>query len=371
MKVLSVLNPSLKDYKISGAALLGIHLGNYMNKNFENVQVDFIANEEVKNLLDPITRVYTPEYKSRSVISDTIKYAVEVYKSGGYDTMHIHIHQMSVLSAIQQYIPDYIKVVYTQHTSTILGRFSLGYRDSARYLSTERKNIKIIMPSFALKNIWKEYTDLTDSELKNVMVIRNGVVTNEYAPYENTDRLFACGRIDPNKKMLEIAEWCVDYKHPITIVGDFGVGSMKVSDDLKNYYADFMSVCINNKDIINWVRYMSNEDIRNTLLESKACVSFSAKESFALIVAESMSVDTPVFCIEEDAICELLGENYPGIVYRKDLYRKSQKSREKIIEDVYKRFENSIGECSQIVRDRFEELGLSIEMCSKFYYEIY
>lgn len=335
MKILSVLNPSLNDYKTSGAALLGINIGNYINSSTNN-KVDFIASKFIENLLTVDTEVYIIEYNKRSVVSDTIKEAVNIFKSKNYDIMHIHIHQMSVLSAIEQYIPECIPVVYTQHTSTILGRFSLGYRDSAKYLSRDRKNIAIIMPSYSLKSIWEKYTGLNSDELDNVFVIRNGVIEYNILNDTKDDSLFACGRIDPNKKILEIVNWCLNYNHKITVVGDIGFGAMKVSDNNIRYYDNFKDLVENNKNIITWIPYASNEDIRKMLSTSFACISFAAKESFALIVAESMSVGTPVFYIEENAIDELLDENCSVRVDNKSLYNKRLRERKNHREHVSK-----------------------------------
>lgn len=373
MKILSVLNPTLDDYKISGAALFGINLGEYLNNNYGGVQVDYIASGSIADFVGTEPVLYWPKVRKSRAVSDTIAYAVNVFRENNYDVMHIHLHQMSVLASICKLIPKDIPVVYTQHSSTILGRFSLGYRDSARELSqcNDRK-IKIVCPSMSMVDIWEEYIE--DSNHPNVVMIRNGIKDVHTGLSNRNDTYISCGRIDPNKGMLEVAKLCVSCNRKVILIGSLGMGSMKISDDAKKYYDDFVYICEKNKDIITWYEYLSNEKIRELMSMSKAYISMSKKESFGLTVAEAMSTGLPVLFYEEDAIAELNDSTTAVMIPKSDLSRKSEPKRLAIYEKYLKLLEMEISEgiiTSDNVTRRSLLNGTNMRECAANYMKQY
>lgn len=383
MKVLSILNPSLDDYKISGAALLGINIGEYMNHNIEDVEVDYIASSAIYSLLDRdktcyhSPKVFTPNFGKRNIVKDTIEYSLKIFSENNYDVMHIHLHQMSVLSAIENIIPYNIPVVYTQHSSTILGRFSLGYRPDAYKLSSdENRKIKIVCPSDSMKEIWKEYIE-SSNDANNVVLIRNGINTiSSESSKDLSERngYISCGRIDPNKGMLEVARFCVKYSHKITLVGSLGMGSMKIGEAQLNYYNEFVDLVKNNSDILEWKEYVPNSVLIKMMSKARGYISMSNKESFGLTVAEAMSVGTPVLYLQENAISEITNENSSVMIPRDKLYRKKFSSRLPVFEDCYNLLEDKINSkviTSESVKKCFNDMQLSIGDCSRNYVELY
>ena len=380
MKILSVLNPSLDDYKISGAALLGINLGEYINHNEDNITVDYVASSAIYPFLYSDAKVFTPKLLSkRSVVRDTVEFATNIFYEFGYDIMHIHLHQMSVLESIRN-MPKDIPVVYTQHSSTILGRFSLGYRPAAHYLSTTTdRKIKIVCPSITMMQIWYEYNEAHDSDFyNNVCVIKNGInlYSNIYpgdVTLKNRDYYVSCGRIDPNKGMLEVAKFCSEYNHNVILIGSLGMGSMKINDVQKKYYEDFTDLVRKSKNI-DWYDYLPNRDIRTIMAEARGYISFSNKESFGLTVAEAMSVGTPILYLEDDAISEITSNSSSERIRRDELYRKKFNSRLSIFEDHYNNLERRINNeevTVDTVIDNFNNKELSIMDCSKNYIKLY
>lgn len=385
MKILSVLNPSLDDYKLSGAALLGINLGEYFNHNNDDISVDYIASNAIYDLLDNIytcyhnPKIYKMFSTKRNIIKNTIEYAIKIFRDNKYDIIHIHLHQMSVINAIYDIIPNDIPVVYTQHTSTISGRFSLGYRDKAYKLSCSTdRNIKIICPSYSMYNIWKEYikTEGDIDNIKNVSVIRNGICS-----YKEPDNSFnidkpyyiSCGRIDPNKGMLEIAKFCELYNHKILLIGDFKMGTMKLGDSQKKYYNEFIEI-VNNSTCIKWIPYVTNQQLLYLISNSKGYLCMSKKESFGLTIAESLSVGTPILYIEEDALKEICNDKSSVMIPSEELYRKQSKSRLAVYEKYFNIFCNKIDSneiTRDIVKQQFHNLELSIRDCANNYSKLY
>lgn len=411
LKVLSVLNPSLDDYKISGAASFGIKLGLEMI-NSENIsKLGFIANidsfyEYVNSIYDesnkyPVVdntniKVHNISFSKRSVVRDTIKEAVNIFNKNDYDIIHIHIHQMSVLSSIYKYIPDYIPVVYTQHTSTIMGRFSRGYIDDAYNLSIHSKNVKIVCPSYSMKNIWMDYIfqvdksrdnydelmELYTDRVENVEVIRNGILDNDNIelvdPRDKKGKCISVGRIDPNKGMLEVARFCVDNNHPVVLIGDSGMGSLKMNDSQREYYDNFVNICNENSNIITWYKYLDNSEVRKKMSESDVYISFSNKESFSLVTAESLSVGTPILYLEENAVKEIAGTHESMMIKKSSISRKRWKTKSSIYEEYFQLQQNNIHSIRDVesnyprmVRDRFLRLGLGIDRCSENYLQLY
>lgn len=383
MKILSVLNPSLDDYKISGAALLGINLGEYINHNIDGVEVDYVASSALHSLLDRdensrFVKVFIPELSKRNIVKDTIKYSINKFYEDHYDVLHIHLHQMSVISAIAELIPTDIPVVYTQHSSTILGRFSLGYRPDAYKLSSDSdRKIKIVCPSLSMKKIWQEYIE-SDEDMRNVTVIRNGIntISSEFpiTPLGKRDHYISCGRIDPNKGMLEVAKFCVKYGHKITLVGSLGMGSMKIGEAQQKYYDDFVNLVNNNSDILKWFEYVPNTVLIKMMSRAKGYISMSNKESFGLTVAEAMSVGTPVLYLEEQAVSEITDKNSSIMIPRDALYRKTFEKRLPVFEECFRVFESKIDSgliTVDSVQNNFHLKGLSIGDCARNYIKLY
>lgn len=383
MKILSILNPSLDDYKISGAALLGINVGEYINHNIHGVEVDYVASSAIYSLLDRgdsdshSPEVFIPSFGKKNIVRDTIEYSVKVFLENNYDVMHIHLHQMSVLSAIENIIPKDIPVVYTQHSSTILGRFSLGYRPDAYKLSSDRnRKIKIVCPSESMKRIWEEYIENSDNA-NNVVVIRNGINTissESVKSLSERNGYISCGRIDPNKGMLEVAKFCVEYGHKITLVGSLGMGSMKIGESQLNYYNEFLDLVDHNSDILEWKEYVPNSVLIKMMSKARGYISMSNKESFGLTVAEAMSVGTPVLYLQENAISEITNDSSSVMIPRDKLYRKKFSSRLPVFEDCYNLLEDKINSnivTSESVKAYFNNMQLSIGDCSRNYVELY
>lgn len=376
MRVLSVLNPSLKDYNISGAALQAINLGNELVKN--GIDVDYIASDAICEFIGDKSSIYkVPDIGKRGVIKKALEYAVKIYKSGNYDIMHVNIHQMSVLDAIVNFIPDYINVVYTQHTSTILGRFSLGYRESARILSSSlsRKNCTMVMPSQYMVKVWEEYTGNKISDMDNVQVIYNG--TRDYfngkLKYDREDMYVTCGRIDPNKRIFELAEFCDRKKLPLTVVGSLGMGTLKISDSNMEYYRKFLDI-VNNSKYIKHIQYMPNMEVVEIISKARGYITFSKQESFGLTVAEAMSVGTPVFYIEGDsAISEIYDSNETSNVIG-DMKRKSLNKKHEMMYLAFQKLgfldNPSISKINKI-RERYESLNLSQSSCALSYIDLF
>lgn len=371
MKLLFVLNPCLDDYNISGAALQAINLGNSLSSI--GFQVDYIANECIRNMIDnKLSNLYTIDnINKRGAIRKTLEYAVEIYNSGSYDIMHINIHQMSVLDAIVDIVPDYVNIVYTQHTSTILGRFSFGYRESARILSKSRtrKKCKIVMPSKYMIKVWEKYTGLSSSEMDNVVCIYNG--TNDHMKnlsYERENFYVTCGRIDPNKRIVELTEFCSRYKIPLIVIGSLGFGTLKVSESAMEYYNKFLEM-VDNK-YIKYIKYLSNDKVIDLISRARGYITFSKQESFGLTVAESMSVGTPVFYIEnESAISELYDDNETAMIIG-DMKRKSKNNKQEMIYTAFKKIgflDNPSIDKIDSIRERYEKLNLSRESSAKNY----
>lgn len=387
MKILSVLNPLLSDYKISGASMLGINLGVEMAN--QGHQVDFIANKDVlSNLLrelkcyDRVNILPEPEIKSKGKsIQEIIKYATDQYYERDYDVMHIHLHQMSVLSNICKIVPKDARTVYTQHTSTILGRFSLGYRDYARELSQDvDRKISIVMPSSSMLDIWKEYLE-TDSGLINVSVINNGVsldynyIDNELSR-EQEGRYIACGRLDPNKGILEIAKVFAKNKLPITIIGDRSKGTLKESESDDRYFNEFMEI-VNNNDNIKWVKQVNHDELMSMFKKSKGFISFSRKESSSLVTIEAEINRIPIFYLEENAVNEVIetcNKNFCGVysmmVSRDELYRKRESSRIEIINKKFEEFDKVVSS-SESDNRKLVNFPYDIKECAKNYIKIY
>lgn len=387
MKILSILNPLLSDYKISGASMLGINLAIEMSN--QGHQVDFIANKEIlSNLLrelkcyDKVNILPEPEIKSKSKsIQEIIKYATDKYYEGNYDVMHIHLHQMSVLSNICKIIPKGARTVYTQHTSTILGRFSLGYRDFARELSqdTSRK-ISIVMPSNSMLDIWKEYLE-TDSGLVNVSVINNGVsldynyIDNELSR-EQEGRYIACGRLDPNKGILEVAKVFAENKLPITIIGDRSKGTLKESESDDKYVNEFLDI-VNKNSNIKWIKQVNHDELMSMFKKSKGFISFSKKESSSLVTIEAEINRIPIFYLEENAVNEVIdtcnNSNcgvYSTMVSRDELYRKRESSRIDIINNKFKEFDSKVNSLDRN-NSKLVNFPYDIKECAKNYIKIY
>ena len=379
MNILFVLNPSLHDYKYSGAAINAVTLARELSKNEEN-KIGIICSSSITELdTGNVTLHIIDTDSKRNVISNTIKEALNIYESFNYDVIHIHIHQMSVLKHIYEIIPDYIPVVYTQHSSTILGRFSLGYRPFALELSEDtNRNIRIICPSNEMFNIWTKYTEVNDcSDLKNVRIIRHGIDTyqemNNLKDLRECNRFISCGRIDPNKGMLELARFCERYYVPITLIGTLGMGTMKPNINAIKYYEEFVDIC-NRCPCIEWIEYISNYDLRKLMSMSKGYISFSKKESFGLTVSEALSVGTPIMYIEDKALSELCNNSNSSIITKESIYRKSRNSREEIAMEALEKLRYDIVKQNitrNSVIDTFMKLGLSIKDSANKYLEVY
>jgi glycosyltransferase involved in cell wall biosynthesis len=379
MKVLSVLNPILDDYAFAGTAVQAISLGKELKRR--GIQVDYVANKCIYELIskDEIeSKVYVPEnIGKRNVIKKTIEYACNIYKSGNYDIMHINIQQMSVLDSIVNLIPEYVNVVYTQHTSTILGRFSLGYRNSANYLSTNRKNCRIVMVSKYMRDkVWTEYTGIKDiNDMKNVRVIYSGVEDLKFDDYYSgrTDTYLSVGRIDPNKRMKELAEFCNEYGIKVKIVGNFAMGTVKPSDDVIKYYEEFKDVCKNSK-YVEWIKYLPHDEVISEMRKSKGYFCFSRQESGSLTTIEALSTGTPVFYIEKGSVMEeLVDDGYISSLIQ-DTHRKKWSTKMVIYYEAFKKFENMIENNPNAyisAKKRFELLGLSLENSADNYIKLY
>lgn len=382
MKILSVLNPVLDDYNISGAARLSINLANHIDTT--DSVVDFVANPCIIDMIPEKSKVYTPEIKSKSrYMKDIISYVVDIFQNMKYDILHIHIHQMSVLSHINESIPKNIPVVYTQHSSTILGRFSLGYRDSARELSTcKDRNIALVMPSNAMKDIWTEY--IGTDYIPNVHTIMNAISDSPscitYRDISKCRRYFSCGRIDPNKGMLEVAQLCIKTRTPIIIVGDYGVGTLKANSLQENYYRNFIETVSNNRDIITWVKSLPNESIRRIMAKSRGYISLSNKESFGLTVAESLSVGTPIIYLEDKALNEVIDSasnhnpcSVSTMISRDSIYRRGVTTRFEIYAGAINKNEEMIrnGYSRDNIISSFKNSPMTIANCSDNYMNLY
>lgn len=378
MRILNVLHPLLDDYQVSGSALLGISIGEYLNKNYEDITVDYIASSALKDIIssDSKASIYTPDYirKSRAIL-DTIEYTKSIFESKKYDIIHINISQMSVLSAIDRLLKG-IPVVYTQHTASILGRFSLNYRDNAKSLSNGNPLTRIVCPSNSMLKIWEQYISSTKHD--NVLVIRNGI--KEYShlkreiPSKDCDTYISVGRLEPCKGMLEIAELCDKYNHKIIMVAGESQGTMTITEELQEYFDRFDEICERRKDIITRYYYLPNEEIRRLMMKSKGYISLSKLESYGLAVAEAVASGTPLFYLEEAATKEFTAEDTSLMIPKSEIYRKSHNKVIDIYEKYLKEFESKINSgiiTNQKVLDYSKTLKLSVKDCSEQYLDLY
>lgn len=374
MKVLSVLNPILDDYNESGVSNLAINLGNVINKADNNIEVDFVGN----NILYKYKmnrKIYVPDNINRSrYIKDTISYVVDIFNEYKYDVLHIHISQMSVLNSILTIIPDHIPVIYTQHTSTISGRGSLGYADSARELSqSSSKNVKIVCPSNSMVNIWSKY--IKSDKLDNVIMIRNGI--NTYSDIQiqeqddRTDKYISCARIEDNKGMLDVAHTLKYTDKRGILVGDYIVGNLYKTSSSDIYYKNFLDTLTNK---IDYHKTLSNHDVVKLMSTSKGYISMANIESFGLVIAEAMSVGTPILYLEESAISELVDNSMSMMIPKSEIYRKHRNNRTAILSNYLLEFDRLIYS-KDITTDntlkRFRNMKLTIEDCAENYINLY
>lgn len=376
MKILYVLNPALEDYRISGAAMLPINLSKTLVKCHPDVEIGFVGSYLLYELLeDSNFKIYTPEVRKSRSILDTIEYVRNLYISEGYDIIHIHIAQMSVFSAINKLLSD-LPVVYTQHNAGISGRFSLPYREPARLLSCS-ESARVILPSESMMKIWEDYIETTSHP--STQVIKNGIpsypeLRDESLPLNECSNYISVGRLEPSKGMAEIAELCVKYRHPITLVAGYSVGTVKLSEDMKAYIDRFDKVCKDNPDIITRYEYLPNYELRRLMVKSRGYLSLSTLESYGLAAAESIMSGLPVIFYEEEATKEFSLNGNSIMIPRKETYRKTYLTKLEIYEKYLQEYENCISS-GNITREKVYEtskdLKLSIEDCADSYYRTY
>lgn len=377
MKVLNVLHPLLEDYQIAGSAILGVSLGETLYKNY-GVEVDYVASEKLYSMLDKDrwSHVYVPENIRKSRCSqDTMKYVIDLFDKGNYDIIHNNIAQMSIVSALDTLAGDR-PVVHTQHTSSILGRFSLNYRPSAKNLS-KKKTVRVVCPSERMKKLWFDYIEDT-SDTSSVVVIKNGITMypdlKRTTLSKDSDTYISVGRIEPPKHLLDLVKFCDLYNHKIILVCGESVGTMKVTDGLQGYIDEFKEVCNRRSDIITLYGKLPNHEVRRLMYDCKGYFTLSDDESFGLAAAEATLSGLPLLFREEDATKEFASDKTSVMIPSKDLYRKSERGRYEVFEKYVQEFEESVNNgtiTNDKVFDYSKTLGLTIDDCADNYMKLY
>ena len=364
----------LDDYLTTGSTVFGINLGEEVNKLNNDVIVDYVGSPALKELVS--SKVYVPETTSnRRAISQTIKFAKKVFEEENYDLMHINISQISVLKQIDRELRG-IPVVYTQHTSTILGRFSLTYKEFAQNLSNSLTT-EVVCPSQFMKSIWSTYTEM--SHFSSVSVIPNGVVKydNDHVRLvdpKDSDYLIAVGRVEPSKNMVEVVRFCEKYNHKLIVIASGSQQTLNSGiDGLQDYIDEFNNICLRSPNITRY-SYLSNQEIRKLMRGARAYISFSKIESYGLTVAESQVAGLPLFYLEEGGTNFFKSDETSVMIPRSEIYRKSLDSRLQVYEKYYEELNRKIDDSeitSQSVYHHSQELGLYMKDCAQKYCELY
>lgn len=335
MKVLFVLNPLLDDYLKSGSARVAINIGRQLIKRGH--EVGFVANKILSDII-PESKVYCPEdLNERKYIVQTIEYSLEKFYEEKYDVIHVHIHQFSVMKAIERIIPKDVPVVYTQHSKGFVSRLTFSYKPYAAELScdTSRKS-RIILPSQSMVNIWKKFIEKENEQCDNVVMIRNGIdKIDEPESVEKKYDLITCGGIDYNKGLLLALDFVNEYSINSLIVGTKREGFINENDEMQDYYNSFMKSLELKDENVEYSSFIPNLELRNRMYESKFYFSASLVESFSLVTAEAMSCGIPVLYIGEDSISELVDDKTGIMIPRSEILRKRQNRKVEIAKKYY------------------------------------
>lgn len=332
MKVLHVISPSIAgSIESVGASWSAIMLCNEMVHDSRVTKLGIATKLDDYSKVDKNIEVHEIEVKPRRINKDIVEEAIKVYDEHGYEVMHVHVHSLSVIKWLAKLIPDYMKVVFTLHTPTMLGRSSVEYGEYG-YRITNKDNFQIVAPSNYMKTIWCKFIGekLELSEMTNVSTVYNGTTSEklETVPQsEREDYFFVCCRIDAMKRVLETLRALDKLGQKTIFVGNSWRNKDKDKVDL---YADQVVELIEKSKYIIWIKKASNTLVKEYMRYAKALVTFSNQESFGLTASESLSVGTPIVYCEGGALEEVLSVGKTGIKI-KFPYRSTWNTREKLV----------------------------------------
>ena len=303
MKILSIIKPYDKPINAVGASWSGCLLNNELINYDDIEELAIVTNLPDYSPIDNRIDIFEIEVNPRKANKEIIMKAIDIYRRYNYDIIHLHVGSVGIIKWISELIPDDIKLVYTLHTSTILGRSSVIYGDYGKSMNN-KSNIRIVGPSNYMQDIWHKFSHDND-EIANLSTVYNGIISNKrelISSANRNGRMLMVGRITPVKRSLEALQIARDYKIPFIYVGS--------SFDLKNHKPDtYFEMCkeiLETCDNIEWIPHLDNIEVLKLMSESTCLLSISEQESFGLTAVEALSVGTPVIYSAGNAVEEIL-----------------------------------------------------------------
>jgi glycosyltransferase involved in cell wall biosynthesis len=309
MKILSLIKPYDKPVNTVGASWVGIYLSNLLVNDPRIESVGLLTNLSDYSMIDPRVRIHELDYRHSSENKDMITEAIKIYREFNYDIIHVHVGSLAIIKWMQLLIPDDVNVVYTLHSSLMLGRSTIVYGPYGKLLNN-KKNFRIVAVSDFMQNVWREFTSDNDP-INNLSTIYNGVVEyNDITPLsidKRTKQVMVCSRITPAKNILEVLRVLDKYNINTVFVGDNY--TINPGNEFEtNYYLECKTLLENSK-CIKWFSFLNNHDVRQLMSESYAVVHMTSMEACSLVLLETMSVGTPVIYGKCDSIIEMMNLN--------------------------------------------------------------
>lgn len=311
MKILSIIKPYDKPINTVGASWVGAYLSNALANDPRVDQVGLVTKLSDYSMISPKVKLYEVSVNHRSENKDLLTEAIRIYKEEDYDVIHIHIGSLAIIRWLDTLVPSDVNVVYTLHSSLMLGRSVIVYGPHGKNINN-RSNIAIVAVSDFMQKVWREFTSTPVEDISNLSTIANAC--NEYPsqtvnPLSNRDKkVLLCGRITPAKNTYDILVALEEAKIPAIYVGD-----NYIINSNSQYEKDYYGWCkdlLEKSSTIEWYPLLTNNEVRNLMSQVYGVVHITAMESCALVVLESLSVGTPVIYADTEAVVEQMSKPY-------------------------------------------------------------
>jgi glycosyltransferase involved in cell wall biosynthesis len=126
------------------------------------------------------------------------------------------------------------------------------------------------------------------------------------------------GALEPNKGIINVVKAAIKYNFPLKVSG-----SGSLLNEVKKLSKNSSNIEIYGQ---------TSEEIKYKLLINAKALIFPSNEDFGIVGLEANSVGTPVICLENSGISEIIAENKAGVVIKNHSIEEIYKGIEKINE---------------------------------------